>query len=390
MRRVCVVSGSRAEYGLLRWVLEELRADPAIELRLVVTGTHLSPEFGRTEREIEADGFEINGRVESLVSSDSGAGVAKSIGLGTIGFADELVRQAPDVVLLLGDRFEILAAATAALALRIPIAHCHGGEVTEGSLDDAIRHAITKMARLHLVAAEEHRGRVVRMGEQPASVVVTGAPGLDGVRRLDPLSRDELARQLGLSLDSELIVVTYHPVTTDPAASTRELEALLEALGRRDDAVVVLSRPNADAGGRVLRAAVDAFADEMPQRRGAFDSLGRLRYLSALRHAAVVAGNSSSGIIEAPSFGVPTVNVGDRQRGRVRAASVIDVPAEASGDPDAVAAALERALSPAFREQAKGAVNPWGDGHASPRIVAALKALDVSSRGAKPFYDAAQ
>ncbi len=381
-RRICVVTGSRAEYGLLRWLIQEVRDDPRLELQLAVTGMHLSPEFGLTFREIEADGFRIDERIEMLLSSDTPVGVAKGIGLGVIGFAEALARLRPDVLVVLGDRYEILAAAQAAMTARIPIAHLHGGESSEGAIDESIRHAITKMAHLHFVAAEPYRRRVIQLGEEPRRVFNYGAPGLDAIERLTLLGREALERSLSFELGATFFLVTYHPVTLAARPSDRALRGLLGALDRFPEARILFTKGNADAEGRVLNEMIDAYAVRHAGRVKVATSLGHLRYLSAVAGAAAVIGNSSSGIIEAPALGVPTVNVGDRQRGRLKARSVIDCAEGAN----AIRDAIRRALTPAFRAQARSARSLYGAGDASRRIKEKLRTIDLDGIVRKRFH----
>ncbi|MFA5844863.1 MAG: UDP-N-acetylglucosamine 2-epimerase [Coriobacteriia bacterium] len=383
--RVCVVTGTRAEYGLFRPLLDALEADPAFDVLLVATGAHLSPAFGMTVDEILADGRRVDERVEMLLASDTEVGAAKSTGLGVIGFADAFARLAPDCVVLLGDRFETLSAAVAAHLARIPIAHLHGGELTEGAIDDAMRHAITKMSMLHFTSAEPYRRRVVQLGEEPDRVFAVGALGVDNALNVERLSREELESEIGFELGPCSAVVTFHPVTLSTSGET-EFAALLSALERTCDLRLVFTRPNADPGNRGINRMLDSFLDANPDRSVAYASLGSVRYLSLLAQVDVVVGNSSSGVIEAPSFGVPTVDVGDRQRGRIAAASVFRCEA----DEDAILAAVERALTPAVRAAAKGVANPYGDGRAAQRITAVLRERLPSLRDTrKRFHDVA-
>lgn len=382
-RKLCVVTGSRAEYGLLYWLLKEIQDDDALELQLVATGMHLSPEFGLTYRVIETDGFRIDAKVEMLLSSDSPVGIAKSMGLATIGFADAFERLRPDLVVMLGDRFEILAAAQAAMAAGLPIAHIHGGETTEGAIDEAIRHAVTKMAHFHFPAAEAYRRRIVQLGEAPERVLNFGAPGLDNIARLRLLERVELEQALGFGLGTTNFLVTYHPVTLGTEPPDVPMRALLAALDRYPDAHVVITKPNADTGGRVLMELIDAYAARFPGRVFASTSLGQLRYLSMMRLADVVVGNSSSGLIEAPALGKPTVNVGMRQAGRLKAVSVIDTDESEAG----IAAGLALALTPAFEETARTAESLYGDGGASKRIKDHLKTVVLDGVLVKTFHD---
>jgi UDP-N-acetylglucosamine 2-epimerase (non-hydrolysing)/GDP/UDP-N,N'-diacetylbacillosamine 2-epimerase (hydrolysing) len=379
-RKICVVTGTRAEYGLLHAVMRELERDPDLTLQLVVTGMHLSPEFGLTCEIIEADGFAIDEKVEMLLSSDTAVGVAKSMGLGTIGFADAFARLRPDLLVLLGDRFELLAAAQSALVARIPIAHLAGGDVTEGAFDEAIRHSITKMSHLHFVTNEDSARRVRQLGEDPAHVHVTGNPGLDYLRQTRLLDRGTVEQRIGIGLRPRNLLVTFHPVTLDahPAEQPfRELLSALETLG--PEVGLVFTRPNADTAGRALIRMIDAFVAGR-DNAVAHGSLGQLLYWSTAAQVDAVVGNSSSGLLEVPSLGTATVNIGDRQKGRLRAASVIDCPPEAG----AIVAAVLRA----FELDCGGTVNPYGDGHAAPRIVAAIKAVqDPSALIKKRFFD---
>ncbi len=382
MRRVCVVTGSRAEYGLLHPLLKEIQGDAALELQLVATGMHLSPEFGLTYRAIEKDGFRINEKVEMLLSGDTPAATAKSIGLGVIGFADALARLKPDVMVVLGDRFEILAAAIAAMTARIPIAHIHGGELTEGALDDAMRHAITKMSQLHFVAAEPYRLRVVQMGEAPERVFNLGSPGLDNIKSLRLLGKSGLEAALGFRLGATSFLVTFHPETLSSKSPAQSFGALLEALDGFPKARIIFTMPNADAGGRGLASMVRQYA---ARRKGvhAAVSLGQRLYLSALKNADVVIGNSSSALTEAPSFKKPAVNIGGRQEGRLKAASVIDCAEDAAS----IERAVRKALSPEFRRTLKGMESPYGAPGASIRIKEHLKMIDLESLTKKKFHD---
>lgn len=384
-RRIAVVSGTRADYGLLRWVMEGIRSTPGLELQVIVTGMHLSPEFGLTYREIEHDGFTIDARIETLLSSDTPQGIAKSIGLGVIGFADALARLRPDLLLVLGDRFEILAAASAALVARIPIAHLHGGETTEGAFDEAIRHSITKMSQLHFVAAEEYRRRVIQLGEEPERVFLVGGLGIDNIRRLALLDRESLEASLDFHLGPRNLLVTFHPVTLEEATAAQQMEELLAALDAQRDTHLIFTMPNADTDGRVLIEMVERFVAGRPNAR-AYTSLGQQRYLSCVREVDGVVGNSSSGLIEVPSFHKGTVNIGDRQRGRLRAASVIDCAA----DRRAIAGALARLYSPGFQAMLPSVRNPYGEGGASDRIVQVLREHSLEGILKKPFHDLPQ
>lgn len=360
-----MVTGSRAEYGLIAPVIAALKSDPAFEVQLVASGMHLAPEFGLTYRQIEADGHRIDARVEMLLASDSPAGTAKSLGLGVIGFADTFDRLQPEMVLLAGDRFETLAAAQAALILTIPTAHLFGGETSEGAFDEAIRHSITKMSHLHLVQHEQAADRVRQMGEAPESVVVVGSPALDGLRTTPLLSRSQVEQRLGFGLRRRNLLITFHPVTLADRSGLEEFDELLKALGALgEDHGLIITRPNADPAGRAIMKALDDFAAEHANVT-VHTSLGQPLYWSVMAQADAVVGNSSSGLIEAPSLRKPTVNIGDRQRGRLAPASVLHCAARAADIGQAIAAALKTDCSTVM--------NPYGDGHAVERIVAALK-----------------
>ncbi len=379
---ICFFTGARAEYGLLAPVMAAVRDAADLRLRLLVSGMHLAPEFGLTWRQIAADGFAIDERVEMLLASDTPLGMAKSAGLGLMGLAEALERLQPACLVVLGDRFETFAAAAAAYMLGIPLVHLHGGEVTAGALDEGFRHAISKMSNLHLVATEEYRRRVIQLGEQPATVHVVGALGIVNIRTLPPLSLPEIEAELGLALGAGSVLVTFHPATLGAGAAGDEAAALLAALEHFPALRIIFTRANADSAGREVNRLVDAWAAARPERTRVFDALGRLRYLSTLRQVDAVIGNSSSGLIEAPSLGVPTVNIGDRQQGRTRAASVIDCPAAAG----AIVRACEQAFSPDFRRRAAAAINPYEQPDTIGRIMERLRTADTLSRK-KIFYD---
>jgi UDP-hydrolysing UDP-N-acetyl-D-glucosamine 2-epimerase len=372
-QRICIVTGSRAEYGLLYWVLHDLRADPGVQLQLIATGSHLSAEHGMTVSQIEADGFVVDRRVEMLLASDSATAVAKSVGLGVIGLSDALESLQPNVVLLLGDRFEILAAAQACLLHKIPLAHIAGGDVTEGAYDESMRHAITKMAQVHFVTNEDAARRVRQMGENPQQVHVVGSPGLDHLRRRPLLGKSELQHALGAPLGQHNLLVTFHPVTLSQDHGLAEFDELLAALEETgQDTTIWFTRPNADSGSRAIASRLEAWAGQQGQRVQVHTSLGQLRYLSLMVAADAVVGNSSSGLYEAPSLGVPTVDIGDRQRGRLAAASVLHCAPERA----TIAASIRQALALDCRDT----VNPYGDGHSAARIVAVLRALPPAAQ----------
>ncbi|MNZ36467.1 GDP/UDP-N,N'-diacetylbacillosamine 2-epimerase (hydrolyzing) [compost metagenome] len=375
---IAVFTGTRAEYGLLYWLMKDIEADPELDLRLIVSGTHLSPEFGLTYQQIEQDGFKIDERIEMLLSSDTSVGVVKSMGVALLGLADVLARLQPDVLVILGDRFEALAAAQAAMLQRIPVAHLHGGEITEGAYDDAIRHAITKLSYLHFTAAEPYRQRVIQLGEAPERVFNVGAVGLDHIIKTPLLSMDELQSSLGFTLDSPFFVVTYHPVTLADEPAKESFNALLAALDNYPDHQVILTYPNADDGGRAIIPLLEQYAAANPARVLAIPSLGYRRYLSAVKHCAAVIGNSSSGIIEVPSLGVPTIDIGQRQQGRLAAQSVLHCEANGAAITECIAQALQPMAPDAY-------ANPYGAGDASSQIVACLKHLSAPT--IKQFHD---
>jgi GDP/UDP-N,N'-diacetylbacillosamine 2-epimerase (hydrolysing) len=382
-RKICIVTGTRAEYGGLRWVMDGVRAYAGLVLQILVTGMHLSPEFGLTFQEIEDDGFSIDEKVEMLLSADTSTGIARSVGLGVMGIADALNRLKPDIVVLLGDRYELLAAATAAMILRIPIAHLHGGEVTEGAFDDCIRHAITKMSHLHFVAAEDYRRRVIQMGEDPERVYLVGGLGVDAIKRADLLDRKALEAELGLQLGQKSLLVTHHPVTRGDVDSVAEQRELLAALATLDDVTLIFTMPNADTGGRELADDIKQFVATHPRAKS-FVSLGQQRYLSCLKHVDGVVGNSSSGLCEAPTFNIGTINIGARQDGRLKAQSVIDCVPER----DAIIAAIQKLYSADFQRMLHaGVTNPYGDGGASEKIVNVLANVPLEKLLHKSFRD---
>ena len=378
-----MVTGSRAEYGLLRWVIQGIRDDSELTLQIIATGMHLSPEFGLTYREIEQDGFQIDHKVEMLTSSDTAVGIAKSMGLGLIGFADALSQLAPDIIVVLGDRFEIFSAVTAALVARIPVAHLHGGEATEGSIDEALRHSITKMSHLHFVAAEAYRQRVIQLGEQPDRVFMVGGLGVDTINRMQLLDREALEQLLDFALGDKSLLVTFHPVTLEEGTAADQMTELLAALAELHNTQLVFTMPNADTDGRVLIRMIEEFVALHPRAR-ACTSLGSLRYFSFMKHVDGVVGNSSSGLLEAPCFQKGTINIGDRQRGRLQAASVINCePTRQS-----ITSALGHLYSANFQSGLSKVISPFGEGGASNAIVAKIKSIPLSGVLKKRFYDA--
>lgn len=380
-KRVAVFTGTRAEYGLLFWLLKDIQADPDLTLQLLVSGMHLSPEFGNTYKQIENDGFNIDEKIEMLLSSDSAVGTAKSIGLGILGFTDALSRLVPDVLVILGDRFEAFAAAQSAMILRIPIIHLHGGELTEGAYDDAIRHAITKLSYLHGTSTDEYRKRVIQLGESPERVKNIGAIGLDHLSRASFMEVADLARSLEFKIEKPYFVVTYHPVTLGDEEPEKSFQALLEALDYFSTHQVILTYPNADDGGRRIIPMLESYASSQPDRVMAIPSLGQVRYLSAIKNSSAVIGNSSSGIIEAPSFNVPTVDIGLRQRGRLRAKSVL----KADPEKDSIIKAIELAVTKKYKKEEETIENPYGRGDSSAQVIEMIKTLDFEP--CKQFFD---
>ena len=382
MKKVCVVTGTRAEYGLLRWVMEGIEKSPSLNLQLVVTGMHLSPEFGLTVNEIKSHGFAVDRCVEMLVSSDTPTGITKSIGLGLTGFADVIEDLKPDLVLILGDRYEILAAAISAMIARVPLAHLHGGEATEGSIDEAIRHSITKMSHLHFVATDEYRNRVIQLGEQPDNVFQVGGLGIDNISNLELLDRKTLEESLGFHFKERNLLITFHPVTLESKSSQFQMAELLAALDDLEDTYLIFTMPNSDTDGRILFQQIEKFVSEH-NNASAFTSLGQLKYLSCIAQVDAVIGNSSSGLTETPSFKKATINIGDRQRGRMKAASVIDCLPERS----AILNALEEIYFDEFQKKLKNVVNPYGEGGASELILEILESANLDNIVKKSFYD---
>ena len=381
-RKICVITGTRAEYGLLRWVMQGIKDDPNLTLQVIATGMHLSPEFGLTFREIEKDGFQIDRKVEMLTSSDTPVGIAKSMGLGLIGFSDTLNELKPDLIVVLGDRFEIFAAVSAALVARIPVAHLHGGETTEGAFDEALRHSITKMSHLHFVATDEYRQRVIQLGEQPDHVFLVGGLGVDNIKRLKLLDRATLEASLDLKLGKKNLLITFHPVTLETSTATDQMAELLAALSALEDTKLIFTMPNADTDSRALIKMVQQFVAKHPNAR-AYTSLGQLRYLSCIAQMDGVVGNSSSGLAEVPSFKKGTINVGDRQRGRLQAGSVINCePVRQS-----IETALTELYSADFQARLSLVRNPYGEGGASEQVVKTIKHFEINGIAKKSFYE---
>ncbi len=383
MKKICVLTATRAEYGLLRPVIRKLMSVPEFDVRVAVTGAHLSAEFGFTYQEIEQDGIIIDEKIDILLSSDTPASVTKSMGLALISFAGYFDRLKPDLFVVLGDRYETLAVCIAAMNQRIPIAHLYGGEITVGAVDDSIRHAITKLSYLHFTSTEEYRSRVIQLGEQPDRVHCVGAVGIENIRNESLLTEKELREVIHFPEGSPYAVVTFHPVTLEEDSAGRQFRELLRALSEYKSIGFIFTKANADANGRIVNRMIDEYAAEN-KNTIAFTSMGSVRYLSALKYSKFVIGNSSSGLLEAPSFGIPTVNIGDRQKGRLQAGSVINCePVK-----DDIKAAIERALSDEFAKIARCTKNPYGDGNTSEKIAEHLRtALSGTIDLKKIFYD---
>ncbi|MFO7616673.1 MAG: UDP-N-acetylglucosamine 2-epimerase [Bacteroidales bacterium] len=383
MRKICVVTTSRAEYGLLFWLMKEIQDDPELQLQLVVTGTHLSPEFGSTVNLIRDDGFRIDRQFDLQLMGDKPTDITHALAVALEGFASAFHTLNPDIVVLLGDRFEILGAASAALIANLPVAHIHGGELSLGAIDDSIRHAVTKMSHLHFTAAPEYRDRVIRMGEPPERVFLVGGMGIDNILRLRFLERADFEKAIGFTLGARNLLVTYHPETTDPSAVASQVEELLKALSQLTDTHLIFTHPSADIGYKAIVERIQEFVRLNNGRAILIKSMGQLNYLSALRHVDAVVGNSSSGLIEAPGFHIGTLNIGHRQDGRLRAASVIDCECEEQ----AILNGLKTIYSDAFRSQLPGVTNPYGEGGAAGKVVAILKSVEINQLIPKTFFD---
>lgn len=381
-RKVCVVTGTRAEYGLLYWLLKEIEADKEFELQLIVTGMHLSPEFGLTYKEIEKE-FKIDKKIEMLLSSDTSVSISKSMGLAQISFAEAYDELKPDIVVVLGDRYEIFSATSAAMIARIPIVHLHGGETTEGAFDESIRHSITKISHLHFTATEEYRNRVIQLGEYPSRVFNVGGLGIENIKRLKLLTKEEFEKSIEFKLNKKNILVTFHPVTLENSTAQEQFQELLDVIDELKETNIIFTKANSDTDGRIINQMIDEYVTKNFEKSVQFTSLGQLRYLSALQFVDAVVGNSSSGLLEVPSFKIGTINIGDRQKGRIKADSVIDCSANKTD----IEKAFERLYSKEFQNSLLTVQTPYGDGCASKKIIEALKNIDFKNILKKSFYD---
>lgn len=383
MRKICVITGSRAEFGILSRLMKLIDNSDGLLLQIIATNTHLSPEFGLTYKEIEKDGFIIDKRVEMLLSSDTANATVKSIGLAIIGFADAYEDLKPDLILVLGDRYEILSAVTAALFYKIPVAHLHGGEITEGAYDDSIRHSITKMSHLHFTSTESYRNRVIQLGEAPDKVFNVGALGIDNIKHLKLLNKTELEKSLNFQFSENCIIVTFHPVTMENNSAEGQMTSLLKALDLIPDLRIIFTFPNSDTDGRIIIKLITEFVGKNKSRSIAVPNMGQIRYLSSLQFVRAVVGNSSSGIIEVPTFGIPTINIGDRQKGRLRADTVIDCEPSFTE----ISEKMELALS--FNEKKHGVenINPYAKNNTAEEILTVIKHIPLDNLVKKVFHN---
>ena len=385
MRKICVITGTRAEYGLLYWVMKSIINQSDLKLQIIVTGMHLSSEFGLTYKQIEQDGFVINKKLEILLSSDTPVSISKSMGLGMMSFAESYQELKPDIILVLGDRFEIFSAVSAAMITRIPIAHCHGGEATEGLIDESIRHSITKMSHLHFCSTDNYKKRIIQLGESPDSVHNVGALGIENINKLTLLSKKDFEDSISFKLDKKFsFLVTFHPVTLENSTASDQISQLLKALDSIPNCKIIFTKSNSDTDGRIINTMIDDYVNKNQKKAASYTSLGQLTYLSALRYVDCVVGNSSSGLIEAPSFETATVNIGDRQRGRIKGESVIQCEPHFNE----IKKAISKAISIDFKNRVLlKSVNPYGKENSSDLIVKTLKSIDLNNIIKKRFYD---
>jgi GDP/UDP-N,N'-diacetylbacillosamine 2-epimerase (hydrolysing) len=381
--KICVITGTRAEYGQLIWLMKEIKTDSSLQLQLIVTGMHLSPEFGLTYKEIEKDGFKINKKIEMLLSADTPTSIVKSTGIGMIGFSDAYNDLEPDIVVILGDRYELLAASYSATLMRIPIAHFHGGEATEGAIDEPTRHSITKMSHIHFVAAQEYKKKVIQLGEDPKTVHNVGGAGVDYISRTKLLDKKTLEKKINWKITDKTFLVTFHPITLEDNSTEKQFRNFIEALEFFKNYNIIFTKPNSDTHGRILISMIDDFIKNNPKRSKAFVSLGQLRYTSLLQYVSGVIGNSSSGILEAPYFKIGTVNIGDRQRGRIRAKSVIDTKPQKQ----AIIKSINKLISHKFQMEIKNVISPFGNGGASKKAIKIIKKTNLKHILKKEFYN---
>jgi UDP-N-acetyl-D-glucosamine 2-epimerase, UDP-hydrolysing len=382
MRKICVVTSTRAEYGLLYWLLKEIEADSELKLQLIVTGMHLSPEFGLTYKEIEKE-FKIDKKIEILSGSHTSLDICAEMARVYEKFASALAELKPDILVLLGDRYEIFGVAGVASIMQIPIAHIHGGETTQGAFDEAFRHSITKMSHIHFAATNEYANRIIQLGEEPGRVFNVGGPGIENIKKLNLLNKDEFEKSIKFKLAKKNILITFHPVTLENSSAREQFNELLNALDELEETNFIFTKANSDTDGDVINKMIDEYVSENPQKAVAFASLGQLRYLSAIKFVDIVLGNSSSGLLEVPSFKKATINIGDRQKGRARASSVIDVrPVK-----EEILAAIKRAYSKEFEQTLKDTINPYDGGNPSKKMVKILKEIKLDGILKKKFYD---
>ncbi len=381
-KKICIVTGSRAEYGLLYWLIKEIKADRNLKLQLIVTGMHLSSEFGLTYKEIEKD-FKIDKKINIQISSDTSLGISRSMGIAQTLFSKAFDQLKPDIIVVLGDRYEIFSVASAAMIAKIPVAHIHGGEITEGSWDDSIRHCISKMSHLHFTATEEYKNRVIQLGEEPSRVFNVGGMGIENIRRLKLLSKSEFEKSIKFKLNKKNILITFHPATLESYPSKHQFQELLNAINELEDTNIIFTKTNSDLDGKVINQMIDRYVKRNSSNSIGFISLGQLRYLSALQYVDIVVGNSSSGLIEAPSFKVGTINIGDRQKGRIKAKSVIDC----SPFKKSIKKSIKKIYSSDFQKSLRNVKNPYDNGQSSKKIVKILKNSKIQNILKKTFYN---
>ena len=381
-RKICIITGSRAEYGLLYWLIKEVNVDQNLELQLIATGMHLSVEFGLTYKEIEKD-FKINKKIDMHLSSDTTVGISRSMGIAQKSFSEAYNQLKPDIIVVLSDRYEIFSAASAAMVSRIPIAHIHGGEATEGSIDEAIRHCITKMSHLHFTAAEEYSKRVIQLGEHPSKVFKVGGMGIENIKRLKLLSKENLEKKIDFKLNIKNILISFHPVTLEKDTSKKQFLEILEAIDDLKDTNIILTKTNSDMDGKIINSMIDKYVAKNKDKSISITSMGQLNFLSALQHIDFIIGNSSSGLLEAPTFKIGTINIGDRQKGRIKAKSVIDC----SPNKKSIKDAIKKVYSTEFQNLLKNVKNPYGDGCPSQTIVKILNSVSLDDLLKKSFFN---